>query len=279
MPVKELLDNRECRNIVLLWDGGTDAQGLIKEGEHPFDNRKGEDILVTAAEGKNRRLNGMYRQNEGNYSYTSYEFFRGDTMWEVFLGVEDRAGRGEEYFDMLRVPQERLPDIMELDGHRISLADVNFDGHEDLVFLGWNDGMNLYWQSVVWLWEKNTGRFELCGTAPSCFDRVDAEKKRLTNTETNGIHEEDYYIYEYHDGAFREKHLEVRYTDYGDVIWGYYEEGELLERLYLSGKGDDRHYIYHGKGGEMEVSKAPEDVRFDDIGKEFFPEFDFYFFG
>lgn len=276
MPTEELLDNRRSRNIILLWDGNMDAKGLIGKGESPFKDRKGEDILVQAAEKEKQRLNGIYRKNEDSYSYTGYEFVQGRDISDILISIEDKNSGGENYFDMLCVPQEKFPYRHESKGQRIWLEDVNFDGYEDLIFVG-DMINNQYWASVVYLWEECTNRFKLCSSAPYYFNGIDDEGKRLTDTvcyESWG----HCYIYEYLNGEFKEKGVQVWYTEYGDAIWMYYEEGELLEKLcLLSGRGEKQHYVYQGREGEMEIKEIPDDAEFDDIWKKFFPEFEIYF--
>ncbi|MBD5552347.1 MAG: hypothetical protein HDQ96_14450 [Lachnospiraceae bacterium] len=64
------------------------------------------------------------------------------------------------------------------------------------------------------------------------------------------------------------------------TIWNYSEDGELKETLeYIFDENDNTsHIIYQGKGRtEEEGFEGKKD--YDEVGKKYFPEFDFYWKG
>lgn len=281
LPTEEMLGNTECKGIVLLWDDRSDERGLIRDGENLFGCLREEDALSRESDGENKWLRAVYRQNEGDYSYTSYDLFQGNAVSDIFLCIEDRESGGEQYRDVLELPKDRLPDMDEGSGSRICLEDIDFDGYEDLIFLGCNDGLRLYLKTVVYLWNEKTGTYEWCSTAPLDFNYIDRERKRVIWSERKGIFEEDYYIYEYGKEGFTEKRLEVGLTDIGEVTWNYYEDGKWQKRLYLSAEDEDgaQYVIYEwgsGSGKERKEGEVPAGTWWQDVGKNFFPEFDFY---
>lgn len=282
MPTKEMSGNGECEKILLLWDDKMAGQGLAMDGEGTFGCLKEKEALERELAGQNKWLKAVYKQNEGDYSYTSYDFFQGNEVSDIFICIKDRESGGERYWDMLSIPGERLSEMDEGTGSRFCLEDINFDGYEDMVFLGCNDGIRLYLKTVVYLWNETSGKYELCGTAPRYFKYVDRERKRMIWSERNSVLEDNYYIYEYENEVFREKRLEVTFTGAGEVTWNYYEDGELQKRLHLSGAGGNgAQYVFYNlengtKEGECETGEIADGVWWQDTGKRFFPEFDFY---
>ena len=70
--------------------------------------------------------------------------FAGSTpLYQLLKWIKDRESYGEKYFDILEVPVENI-EISWLDGRRVRLDDVNFDGYRDLIFVGDNDLMGGY---------------------------------------------------------------------------------------------------------------------------------------
>ena len=97
---------------------------------------------------------------------------------------------------------------------------------------------------------------------------------------SSSVFEDDYYIYEYKDGGFVEKKLEVRSSRMDDswIRWYYYEEGELTKTLeILSQPEDNTHHLLYEENGKIIEEKVLEEFSYyADIGKAYFPEFDFY---
>ena len=126
----------------------------------------------------------------------------------------------------------------------------------------------------------------LCESAPEAFEWIDPMKERLIYVETMGTDYEAYYIYEYNGSVFAEKKLELSFakedeTGTSRYTWHYYEGGELLETLELVEGGNiaGNYLIYEGNGVTREEVLTQEKIYYKEIGKEYFPEFDFYLSG
>ncbi len=238
-------------------------------------------------------LKGIYRLNEGDYSYTSYEFYKPESEEEicaVYIAVDYREGDDEKRIAVLQVPQNRYSDIKRrgVCGTQIMAADVNFDGYKDVCFSGNDDYLDGYDLCCVFLWNQQEKRYTMCDTAPRYIRSIDTERKRLTDTVTLGASGDDYYIYEYRNGAYHVKKLENRFSveeqEDGNtihkILWYYSEDGKLKETLeYIFNKDENiTHIIYQGKGG-MEEEMFEGEQYYPEVGKKYFPEFDFYWLG
>ncbi|MDE5933138.1 MAG: hypothetical protein K2H40_11775, partial [Lachnospiraceae bacterium] len=206
---------------------------------------------------------------------------------KAFICIKDRESYGEKYFDILEVPVENL-EISWLDGRRVRLDDVNFDGYRDLIFVGHNDLMGYCNRCIGFLWNEKEQRYEWNATVPKYFDGIDTERKRITCIFTLSAADDDYRIYEYNGSVFTEKRLEVTWPQESccRIIWQYYEEGELLKRLEQNYDEDAKlYYITYEENGivtEEVMKEADYDTKYgsyDELGMEYFPEFDFYWAG
>lgn len=280
--LKELLNNSECTDIAILWDYINEKTDMIYDPEISRGNLKEWDYFDSVLTGKNKCLKGIYKLNFENYSYISYEFFEEDEAenWEVYICVKDRESQGEQYYDILSIPSESLSDLCQHRGCRIYINDINFDGYDDIIFVRHNDTLEVYNQCIGFLWDEEEKKFKLNVTVPRYFSHIDAERKRLTESMSSSVFEDDYYIYEYKDGEFVEKKLEVRSSRMDDswIRWYYYEEGELTKTLEILSQPEDNthHLLYEENGKIIEEKVLEEFLYYADIGKEYFPEFDFY---
>lgn len=81
-------------------------------------------------------LERIYRLNDEDYSYTSYEFYNHyeESRTEIsaaFICVNDRKSNGEEYFDIIDVPTDKFLNYLFLrDTYPwVSVSDdLSFDG-------------------------------------------------------------------------------------------------------------------------------------------------------
>ncbi|MBD5552344.1 MAG: hypothetical protein HDQ96_14435 [Lachnospiraceae bacterium] len=291
-PIKELLDETDCEMITILSD--KKAEGGLHYGEESYADMSGkEDSLCQVPYVEEGILRGIYRQNKSDYSYTSYEFYKPESEKEicaVYIGVDYRGGDDKKCIAMVQVPQNRYSDIRRTDVYgKIMVEDVNFDGYEDICFSGNDDYLNGDDLCCIFLWNEQEKRYKICDTAPRHIRHVDSEKKRLTHTITYGVSWDEYYIYEYRNGTYHEKKLENRFfleehdedgNAIDKIIWNYSEDGELKETLeyIFNENGNTSHIIYQGKGRtEEEVFEGKKD--YDEVGKKYFPEFDFYWKG
>lgn len=193
--------------------------------------------------------------NQETFRYTSYIFCEGPLIdaaeLQTKIVVESREDSEGGNYDVLEIPAADMPEMTWMDGQRIKIVDVNFDGYEDIIFLGYNDGLKIYHDCVGFLWEPTEKRFVLNDTLPSHFSGfVDYERKRLTYATGSGAYE-NYYIYKYKNGRFAEQELAVTYGE-EKIMWEYYEDGICVETL------------------------EAEDMN---QGEQHFPEFDFYIRG
>lgn len=286
LPAKELLHNTDCSKIVMTWEADRKEE-LNLEGLAEW-----EAINAMLPE-NDRYIKALYVQNEDDYNYISYEFCsRGGEIGntgktgacKAFICIKDRESYGEKYFDILEVPVENI-EISWLDGRRVRLDDVNFDGYRDLIFVGDNDLMGGYRSCIGFLWNEKEQRYEWNATVPKYLGRPDIERKRITYTFSSSAADDDYRIYEYNGSVFTEKRLvvtwsrEVRYR----ITWQYYEEGELLKRLEQNYDEDAKmYYITYEENGivtEEVMEEADYDTKYGsdkELGLEYFPEFDFY---
>ncbi|MCM1385918.1 MAG: hypothetical protein NC231_01210 [Bacillus sp. (in: Bacteria)] len=289
LPAKELLQNTDCTRIVVRWDD----EGKEEVNMEEFD--EWDEINAMLSE-DNCYLKALYVSNEDEYNYISYEFrIRGEEKGNTceanecaaFICIKDRESYGEKYFDIVEVPVESINTLAWLDGRRVRLEDVNFDGYRDLIFVGYNDPIGTFDGCIGFLWNEKAQRYEWNATVPKNCGRIDDERKRITNVYTSSL-EDDYFIYEYHDGIFTEKKMEVigSLTDYYQCIWQYYESGELLKRLEQNFNEETKQYYITYEENGIVTEEVMEEADYDnkysiyhDLGKEYFPEFDFYWAG
>ena len=289
LPAKELLQNTDCVRIVVRWDDeGKEEVNLEEFGEW-------DEINAMLSE-DNCYLKALYVSNEDDYNYISYEFrVRGEEKGntceanecEAFICIKDRESYGEEYFDILEVPIEGTDTLSWLDGSRVWLEDINFDGYRDLIFERHNEPIGPASGCIGFLWNDKEQRYEWNATVPKNYRRIDDERKRITNVYTSSL-EDEYFIYEYHDGIFTEKKMEYigSLTDHYQRIWQYYEDGEMLKRLEQNFDEETKlYYITYEENGIV-TEKVMEEDEYDskyastyDLGMEYFPEFDFYWAG
>ena len=289
VPAKELLQNTNCVSIVVIWDDEgkeeVNLEELTEWGEINITLHK-DDCYLKA----------LYVSNEDDYNYISYEFcVRGEetanscetNACAVFICIKDRESYGEKYFDIIEVPIESIDRLSWLDGIRVNLADVNFDGYRDLIFMGSNEILGEPHRCIGFLWNEKEQRYEWNATVPQHYRWIDDERKRITDIYPSSLLDE-YFIYEYHDGIFTEKKLEVisSLTDYYLLIWQYYEDGELMKRLERNFDEETKlYYITYEENGivtEIVMEEPDYDNKYhsySDLGKEYFPEFDFYWAG
>lgn len=280
-PAKELVHNTNCPNIAMIWDDDKKYEERLEE------LAEWEEISASMSE-KDSYLKGLYVWNEEEYNYTSYEFCEEETEQAsaAFICIKDRGSYGEKYFGVLEVPVESV-EVDWSGGRRMTRDDLNFDGYYDLVFMGrnWFSG-DSYVQCIGFLWNENEQKYEWNATVPKHYGRADADRKRIIDCYTSSLQDE-YFIYEYHDGIFTEKRLEVSFPmEGGQVIWHYYEDDELIGRVESTYSEDAKlYYITYEENGNV-TEKVMEEAEYDnryvsysDLGEEYFPEFDFYWKG
>lgn len=281
-PAKKLAHNTNCANIAMIWEDNKKYEAHLEE------LAEWDEINASMSE-NDSYLKGLYVWNEEEYNYTSYEFCEEETEQAsaAFICIKDRESYGEKYFDVLEVPVESV-EVTWSGGRRMMRDDLNFDGYYDLVFMGWNwFSGDPQGQCIGFLWNENEQKYEWNVTAPKHYRGVDDERKIIIDIYTSAL-QDDYFIYEYHDGMFTEKKLEVMgsLTDYYFIAWQYYEDGKLLKRLEKNYDEDTKlyHITYEENGivTEKVMEEADYDNQYDsysDLGEEYFPEFDFYWKG
>ena len=288
LPTKELIHNTDCDNIAMICDDD-------KKFEVHFEELAEWDEINTTLLESNSYLKGLYVWNEDDYNYVSYEFCNhGEEIipfetkgCEAFICIKDRESYGEKYFDILKVPVESIDYISwSGGGSRMMQDDINFDGYLDLIFTGLNrHSCELPRYCIGFLWNEKEQRYEWNATAPKHYRRIDYERKRIIDIYTSSL-QDDYFIYEYHDGIFTEKKLEVigSLTDYYLLKWQYYEDGKLMKILEENFDEETKLYYitYEENGIVTEEVLEKNDYKYIDyteLGKEYFPEFDFYWAG
>lgn len=65
------------------------------------------------------------------------------------------------------------------------------------------------------------------------------------------------------------------------VLWKYFKENELLEELTVEDQADGAYHVFYRENGTVreETLAGAEVQNVWEIGKRYFPEFDFYNFG
>ena len=284
LPIEEMLNNNTCKNVIILWDDDMAEEKLRNQQEEYLRNQIEWDYFENILS-EQKYLKRLYKLNSEINSYISYEFYEQNTkgkISEILISIKDKESNGKKYFDILTCPVESIAKVYGLSGQRIRLEDINFDGHKDLIFLGYNNRIELYQQCVGFLWNENENIYELNETVPKYFDRIDTDRNRLLLTVSPSAFEDNYYIYEYNGETYIEKKLEVRFIDESNgIVWKYLEKGELIKTLYLTfSENDKASYVFENEDGSVvhgEISKS--DMSYYDLGKRYFPEFDFYFVG
>jgi len=277
LPIEEILAMMDFTYITVLWDDEADETGLQWENiSGTLKEKAGIDALLPAG----RKLKGIYQYNTEAYSYTSWEFSeKGDRerLSDIWICVKDTGSSGEQYMDLLDIPKDRVGTVGEYEGPRFRVDDVNFDGYPDLIFRGENFSLEAN-DFIGFLWNEHTKKYAYNGTMPKRFKHVDPERKRLIfSAGTYGEHE--YYIYEYLDGVFKEKRLEVEWvlTEGQGIVLTYYEEDRRISSLNIL--LEEGYYIFTDKDGTEIRGEVSSRQSYDDLGKLFYPEFDFYSHG
>ena len=290
LPIEELLNYKDCRDVMLVWDDNTEGEGLL-DVQEGMESLKEWDYLQSVWEETGGCLKGIYSLNDEEYSYTSYEFYHHyEESWPescaLFICVKDRKSNGEEYFDIIDIPADKFMDKDSLcrgtSVNRLTRwSDLNFDGYMDLEFHSRNNDSFDPRGYITFLWDVEEQRFKLCESAPEYYDHVDTERKRITRSNTDAWGD-DYYIYEYKDKVFIEKHIEIRAVDmyWKNVTEQFLEDGELIARLErVTDEDGFEHYFYEEIGGTREEIQIESDLSFHRVSEIFFPEFDFWKYG
>lgn len=278
LPTAQVFENTDCESIALIWDGA----------DAPKDSGQCEgaqwDYFDSVLPEEERNLKGCYRTNQDGYSYTSYEFCaeNSDEVCAAFVCIEENGNSDKTAFDILELPKSALPDISRLEGRRIRFGDVNFDGYEDLIYIGYNNRVEIYYKCTGFLWDNGEKKYQLCETMPPNFKRIDEERRRLVYSTSGSAFEDTYYIYKYDQNRFVEERLEVQVPQTDDaVLWKYFKENELLEELTVEDQADGAYHVFYRENGTVreETLAGAEVQSVWEIGKRYFPEFDFYHFG
>lgn len=283
----ELLDNTVCGDLILVWDirESPGLPGLLTSEEHCDSiSREWDDVSEMLKKGK---LLGIHRINDGGYSYTCFDFYRPDSVCDLcgaLISVRDNGG--DEYFDLLEIPEDRLSEADMRFAPRIYREeDLNFDGVKDIVYTGTGDVRERYGYCTVFLWDEHENKYVFCESAPRDFLWSQQDRERIIGAAILGHGElEEYHIYEYDGTGFTDRKLEVSFSGEADiehVNWRYFVEGELRETLEMtydksSGSG---HITYQGNAAAEEEELKQEKVYYREIGQKYFPEFDFYWYG
>lgn len=242
------------------------------------------DRLMSISPEDKKDYGAVYILNEEGITYSSYEIYSDNVRENPCAVISIREIENKSDPIILEIPNCTTERISKDDGTRIMLEDVNFDGHKDILYLGDNNGLYLFHQCIGFLWNEETGKYELCRSLPSHFGYIDSERKRLTYYDRFSIYDETYYIYEYNENKFREKRLEIELMretpNPGEHVWNYYENGELLEKLILEySNGETAYYTFYSRDNQVINGEFPEEKSYSELGMQYFPEFDFYFFG
>jgi len=267
-PTAEILNNMNCGELVISWEGSKDTE------------LPDSDYIYSILPETERFLKGIYRQNEGDYSYTCYSFHRQgskDELCAEIVSVKDRKSGGKNYFDVLNVPKERILEIpigtYINPFHKIWLFDMNFDGLNDIVLWNEDNVYSFYENMVVFLWNPHEQKYEYCETAPRNFDEcvtVEEQKTYYFYPDANSG-PSIYYIYEYTGGVFVRQSLEIEHQE-GRLVYIHCKEGELVKRQEMLFQKEDStwHAVHEENGILVEDSMAEELV---DLECEYFPEF------
>ena len=278
-----MLHDVDCTNIKLKWEGNAKGSGLL-EGQKGMENLKEWDYLRSMQEREEQNsdiqrrgcLKALYRYNNGDYSYTSYEFYRNYRNWvefdDGFICIKDRENDGEDYFDIMDVPEIRdrfFLGTLYVDQRFCTSEDVNFDGYKDLIF--WQDHTDSYDGCILFLWDETKQRLVFSESAPECISYVDEERERLIFITGTG---RDYYIYEADGNEFTEKRLNIVYDNAvgNHIVARYYVDDELIVEV-MEDEANPGHYIYEEIEGTREEIEAETLAQVVEI---YFPDFDFY---
>ena len=281
LPIEELLGYDDCGDIALIWDDDTWGKGLL-DVQEGMESLREWDYLQFVQEATDGCLKGIYRLNDEDFSYTCYEFYNhyeehwGD-IFEAFICVKDMGSKGEEYFDIIDVPADKLKDYTVRRGtrHRLTVTDdLNFDGYKDLVLDSDSYDNSPYSGFITFLWDEGEQRFILNESAPNYIDYIDPERKRLVRNRGNNVKVDDYYIYEYSDNVFTTKHLKVSTEDKEGkrITEKYFENGKCIALLeFVEDEDGFSHFYYKEIGGTREETQAQSDLTLYEVNEIYFP--------
>lgn len=277
LPTRDLLNNTDCESIVLIRDGTGQLNGT---DTYHDENRMEWAHFYSVLPLENQYMKGLYRVNHESCSYTSYEFCKKDTQetCAAFVCVKDKESDGRHYFDILEIPKVELSNISRYEGRRFYFEDINFDSYEDLLFLGNNDRIKLYYQCTGFLWDDNEKIYKLCETVPHNFKGIDGEKERLIYSTSGSASDDEYYIYKYDGNEYKEERLEVRQISEEKIVWQYFLDGKLDKEIKADLNKSQNFYtvIYYEDGEIKEEELIDADCNIWETGKKYFPAFDFY---
>ena len=180
LPIEELLNFQDCTDVILIWDDDTEGAGLLDMQEN-MENLRDWDYLQSVQEADVGCLKGIYRLNDGDYSYTSYEFYDhyeedGTEIQAAFICMKDRESNGDKYFDIIDVPVDRFSNddsLWRITSQRLDVSDdLNLDGYKDLVFKSRYGDLH----RIEFLWNEKEHRFILDTRVQDFFESADAAR-------------------------------------------------------------------------------------------------------
>lgn len=271
-PTIDFINNITCENIALKWDGKGQLNGMEKDWEYFYSVLAKED----------QYLKGVYQTNQENLRYTSYEFCKeaSEEISKIFIFIKDIEHNKD--IQILEISKSQLANISRHTGKRFYFSDINFDGYQDLIFVGDNDNVKLYYQCICFLWNEKEQLYKLCETAPRNFKYIDEKEKRLLYNTSVSAFEDTYYIYKYNGILYEEQRLDVLLPQINSqaITWKYFKNGQLQKKIEVTPNKESHLYtvIFYEKEN-VQYKLLPEDMNIWDIGRKYFPEFDFYNFG
>lgn len=272
LPTIDLLNNINCENIALKWEGNGQLNGMDTYWEYFYSVLPKEE----------QYLKGVYQTKQEQVIYTSYEFCKEDSeeTSKIFIFIKD-IGRKKDV-QILEISKPQLTNISRHDGKRFYLRDINFDGYQDLIFVGDNDNIKLFYQCICFLWNEKEQLYKLCETAPKNFKYIDEKQRRLLYNTSGSAFEDTYYIYKYNGNLFEEEKLDVLLpqTNSETITWHYIKDGQLQKKLEVTPNKESNSYtviFYEKENTQYEL--LIENISIWDIGRKYFPEFDFYNLG
>ena len=280
IPIEELLLHLDCEKASIWYDWQRDEEESVAtliSYEESKEWKIKEKLMELLSDTK-RQLKAVYRLLGDEHEYISYEFKEADGI-KVYLCIENRVSKGDSYIQWISLPI-RAEEYNYLEGERLRLEDLNFDGYEDILFIGDNNTLKLYRECQGFLWNEEEKKYKYSETLPINFDRIDEEKKRITYHISEGIMQDHYYIYEYVEGKFIEKYLQVLLGE-GEVEWKYAEDGRIVQKMTLfQEESEEGAYMFFNlETGQIIEGIWEAERYYYELGKLFFPEFDFYFLG
>lgn len=257
VPVEELLLDTNCQNIAVQW--------CVGERE------------------EQRILKVFWKLASGDCSYTEYEFYDLDTgeISEAYICINSQERNGENYFDIVNIPEESLQQLSCIERERIRLEDVNFDGYQDIVVVGAYSERLGEFNYETFLWNDSEKKYKFATEGRKSNSQVsvrriaDGYEVKLYDRAYNEVFSMDYpkepWIVEVTENV-----LEIGFSTGSPASNVFYFEKDSGRTCmgYMNSRLIDENYVAYMDNGELIFTDLFHEEIYLEIKRDFAPAVD-----